>query len=190
MDQKHKWITANRARRVGIWGIYAAWQGVKRGYREAKQVEGLPQYSFSHPRMIGTSVNRADPLIRSELNTLGVVFSIRPMSPNLPFYDSEWKRHRKHPLALCRRGNMHNLVRLGICTVEEYCRSMTSVKGAKARNRYWAALGYPNLARARQAKQEIARRRRLLGVKALDHSVDHLLEICAPVLSPTAPIIR
>ena len=52
-------------------------------------------------------------------------------------------------------------------------------------------LGYPNLVRAREAKKEHARRRRLiLGPRPsvwcgynVDHSVDHLLEICASVFT-------
>jgi hypothetical protein len=103
-------------------------------------------------------------------------------------YDPEWKRHHKHPPALCRRGSPQNLIKLGICTGREYSRSQIQVKLAKPRNRYWAALNYPNLVRARAAKKEHARRRRLLGVTGpvwsgpnVDHSVDHLLEVMAPV---------
>ena len=103
--------------------------------------------------------------------------------PSPRFYDEEWKRHHAHPKALCRRGSMQKQVALGLCTTEEFLASMTQVKKAKARNRYWAALGYPNLVRARAARNENARRRReLLGVPARDHSVDHLLEICGPTL--------
>ena len=60
------------------------------------------------------------------------------------------------------------------------------------RNEFWKMLGYPNLVRAREAKKEHARRRRLIlgpgptvwcGYN-VDHSVDHLLEIRAPVLQP------
>jgi hypothetical protein len=68
-------------------------------------------------------------------------------------YDQEWKRHHKHPPALCRRGSPQNLIELGICTGKEYSRSQIQVKLAKSRNRYWAALGYPNLAHARAAKK-------------------------------------
>ena len=41
---------------------------------------------------------------------------------------------------------------------------MSQIKQAKARNRYWAALGYPNLLRAREAKREFERWRRLIGL--------------------------
>jgi hypothetical protein len=91
------------------------------------------------------------------------------MSANLHFNDSEWKRHYKHPPALCLQGNMHQMVKLGLCSRAEYTKSMSSVKGAKRRNEFWKKLGYPNLVRAREAKKEHAR---------------HLLEICAPVLLP------
>jgi len=128
--------------------------------------------------------------IRSELSALGVVVKIPPML-NL-HYDPDWKRHHKHPPALCRQSNMHQLVKHGICTRADYTKSMSSVKGAKRRNAFWKSLGYPNLVRAREAKKEHARRRRLIlgpgptvwcGYN-VDHSVDHLLEICAPVLRP------
>jgi hypothetical protein len=106
-------------------------------------------------------------------------------------YDPEWLRHHKHPPALCRRGSPQSLIKLGICTGREYSRSQIQVKLAKSRNRYWAALGYPNLARARAAKKEHARRRRLLGITGpvwggpnVDHSADHLIEVMAPVIAP------
>ena len=114
------------------------------------------------------------------------------MSANLRLYDSEWMRHHKHPPALCRQGNMRELVKAGICNRADYTKSTSCVKGAKRRNEFWKSLGYPNLVRAREAKKEHARRRRLiLGPEPsvwcgynVDHSVDHLLEICAPVLLP------
>ena len=114
------------------------------------------------------------------------------MSANLRLYDSEWMRHHKHPPALCRQGNMRELVKAGICNRADYTKSTSCVKGAKRRNEFWKMLGYPNLVRAREAKKEHARRRRLiLGPEPsvwcgynVDHSVDHLLEICAPVLLP------
>ena len=114
------------------------------------------------------------------------------MLGNLHFSNSEWNRHHRHPRALCRQGNMHQMVKLGLCTRAEYTKSMSCVKGAKRRNEFWKMLGYPNLVRAREAKKEHARRRRLIlgpgptvwcGYN-FDHSVDHLLEICAPVLRP------
>jgi hypothetical protein len=98
-------------------------------------------------------------------------------------YDPEWKRHHVHPKALCRRGSMQSLVKLGVCTTREFVASMHQVKQVKRRNRYWAALGYPNLVKARAARTENVRRRReLLKTTARDHSVDHLLELCGPTL--------
>src|ERR1700757_697701 len=106
-------------------------------------------------------------------------------------YETEGKPPQKHPRALRRRGSPQKLIKLGICTGQEYSRSQIQVKLAKSRNRYWAPLGYPNLVRARAAKKEHARRRRLLGVTgpvwggpSVDHSVDHLLEIVSPVITP------
>ena len=74
------------------------------------------------------------------------------MLGNLHFSNSEWNRHHRHPRALCRQGNMHQMVKLGLCTRADYTKSMSCVKGAKRRNEFWKMLGYPNLARARRRK--------------------------------------
>ena len=126
----------------------------------------------------------------TELSALGGVVRIQPMLANLHFSAPEWNRHHRHPPALCRQGNMHQMVKLGLCTRAEYLKSMLCVKGVKRRNEFWKMLGYPNLVRAREAKKEHARRRRMIlgpGPSVwcgynVDHSVDHLLEICAPAL--------
>lgn len=100
-------------------------------------------------------------------------------------YDPEWLRHHAHPVPLWKRGSYKKLVEeLGICTKQEWGYAIGLRQKARARNRFWAALGYPNLVRARAAKREAERRRKLLGLKATDHSLDHILEFAAPLIPP------
>ena len=105
--------------------------------------------------------------------------------PPLQLYDSEWKRHHAHPKALCRRGEWRTLVKMGVATHAEITQSINASRRCKNRNEFWKALGYPNLKRALAARLENVRRRKLLGVKARDHSVDDLIEACAPTLRPS-----
>ncbi len=59
---------------------------------------------------------------------------------------------------------------------------MRQVRNARRRNQFWKQLGYPNLVRARAARAEAIRRRRLLGLGGFDHSLDHVLEYAAPLI--------
>lgn len=116
---------------------------------------------------------------------------MRAMAEGSRKYDPEWLRHHKRPVALCRRGSGQQLIReLGLCTPQEWANSMRAIRAVKARNRFWAVLGYPNLVRARAAKAEAARRRRLMGLRPRDHSLDHVLEVCAPLLPQVDGLLR
>jgi hypothetical protein len=101
-------------------------------------------------------------------------------------YDPRTLRHHKHLPALCRLGSRQQLVRDGVCSPSDWAVSMRATAGAKARNRYWATLGYPNLVRARAAQREAQRRRKLMGLRARDHSLDDMLEAFTPLLPPRA----